>query len=249
MKILVAVKHVVDPNIKIQVKAAGGVDTTHLKMVMNPFDEIALEEAIRLKEQKKAQEVVAVSIGGPLVQETLRHALALGADRAIFIHTDFLLSPLVVAKLLCALSKQEQPHLVMLGKQAIDSDNNQVGQMLAALLAWPQGTFISKLVVEGEEVKVTREIDGGLETLALRLPAVITTDLRLNTPRYVTLPNIVKAKQKPLATLTPAELGVEITAPRYQTLKIMPPVLRQGGIKVRSAKELIEKLKTEARVL
>lgn len=250
MRVLVAVKRVVDPFIKIHVKADGsGIETTRLKMTMNPFDEIALEEAIRLKEQGKVKEVIAVSLGDNASQETLRQALALGADAAILVQTDAILSPLMTAKLLVAIIKQQTPQLVILGKQAVDSDNNQVGQMLAALLNWPQGTFISKLSIEENKATIVREIDGGLETLALTLPAVLTTDLRLNTPRYATLPNIVKAKQKPLAITTPEELQITMVPPTYKTIKMQPPHARKSGTKLNSVQELVAKLKTEAKVL
>lgn len=249
MKILVAVKRVIDFNVKIRVKAdQTGIETANVKMAMNPFDEIAIEEAVRLKEAGHAKEVVVVSLGTPASQETLRQALALGADRAVLVQTDVELQPLAVAKLLKAVVEQEAPRLVILGKQAIDDDSNQTGQMLAALLNWPQGTFASKVVINGEQVEVTREIDGGLETLCLQMPALITTDLRLNQPRYASLPNIMKAKQKPLVTMTPEQLNVEIT-PRLQTLKVEPPAARKAGIKVETVRELVDKLKNEAGVL
>lgn len=249
LKVFVAVKRVVDYNVKIRVKAdESGVETANVKMSMNPFDEIAIEEAVRLKEAGIASEVVAISMGSIACQETLRTALALGADRAVLVQTDQELQPLAVAKLLKALVLQEQPQLVILGKQAIDSDNNQVGQMLAALLDWPQGTFISKLVISDGHALVTREIDGGLETLQLKLPAVVTTDLRLNQPRYASLPNIMKAKQKPLTTVTPEALQVDIT-PRFKTLKVSPPPARKAGIKVNSVTELVDKLRHEAKVI
>jgi len=249
MKILVAVKRVVDFNVKIRVKAdQTGVDLANVKMAMNPFDEIAVEEAIRLKEAGIAKEVVIVSMGTNAVQETIRSALALGADRGIMVQTDVELQPLAVAKLFKAVVQQENPQLVILGKQAIDDDSNQTGQMLAALLDWPQGTFASKIVVEGNEVAVTREIDGGLETIKLQLPAIITTDLRLNQPRYATLPNIMKAKQKPIATITPEQLNVEIS-PRLETIEIESPAQRKAGIKVETVAELIDKLKHEAKVI
>lgn len=249
MKILVAVKRVVDFNVKIRVKAdQTGVDLANVKMAMNPFDEIAVEEAIRLKEAGIAKEVVVVSMGTTAVQETIRSALALGADRGIMVQTDVELQPLAVAKLLKATIQQENPQIVILGKQAIDDDSNQTGQMLAALLDWPQGTFASKVIVEGNEVSVTREIDGGLETIKLQLPAIITTDLRLNQPRYATLPNIMKAKQKPIATLTPEQLNVEI-APRLETVKVEAPAQRKAGIKVETVADLIDKLKHEAKVI
>ncbi|MBK7846117.1 MAG: electron transfer flavoprotein subunit beta/FixA family protein [Zoogloea sp.] len=249
MKILVPIKRVVDYNVKIRVKAdQSGVDLANVKMAMNPFDEIAVEEAVRLKEAGKATEVVAVSAGVAQCQETLRTAMAIGADRGILIESDADLQPLAVAKLLKAVVDKEQPTLVVLGKQAIDDDSNQTGQMLAALLGWPQATFASKVEVAGDKVQVTREIDGGLETLALPLPAVITTDLRLNEPRYATLPNIMKAKKKPLDTLKPADLGVDVT-PRLTTLKVVEPAARSAGVKVADVAQLIEKLKNEAKVI
>ena len=249
MKILVPIKRVVDYNVKIRVKAdQSGVELANVKMAMNPFDEIAVEEAVRLKEAGKATEVVAVSAGVAQCQETLRTAMAIGADRGILVESDADLQPLAVAKLLKALVDKEQPQLVILGKQAIDDDSNQTGQMLAALLGWPQATFASKVEVGGDGVQVTREIDGGLETLALPLPAVITTDLRLNEPRYATLPNIMKAKKKPLETVKPAELGVDV-APRLTTLKVVEPAARSAGIRVADVAQLIDKLKNEAKVL
>ena len=249
MKILVPIKRVVDYNVKIRVKAdQSGVELANVKMAMNPFDEIAVEEAVRLKEAGKATEVVAVSCGVAQCQETLRTAMAIGADRGILIESDADLQPLAVAKLLKAVVDKEQPTLVVLGKQAIDDDSNQTGQMLAALLGWPQATFASKVEVAGDKVQVTREIDGGLETLALPLPAVITTDLRLNEPRYATLPNIMKAKKKPLDTLKPADLGVDVT-PRLTTLKVVEPAARSAGVKVADVAQLIEKLKNEAKVI
>lgn len=249
MKILVAVKRVIDFNVKIRVKSDhSGIETANVKMAMNPFDEIAVEEALRQKEAGKAQEVVVVSLGPQGVQETLRNALALGADRAIHVNTEVELQPLAVAKLLKAIVQQEAPGLVVLGKQAIDDDSNQVGQMLAALLDWPQATFASKVVIQGDTAEITREIDGGLETLAVQLPAVITTDLRLNQPRYASLPNIMKAKQKPLTSMTPEQLGIDI-APRLKTLKVEPPPVRSGGIKLESARELVDKLHNEAKVI
>ncbi len=244
MKLLVAVKRVIDFNVKPRVKMDGsGVDLANVKMSMNPFDEIAVEEAIRLKEKGAATEIVAVSIGPAKAQETLRTSLAMGADRAILIQTDDEVEPLAVAKLLAKVAEEEQPGLVILGKQAIDDDSNQTGQMLAALLGWAQGTFASKVEVDGDHVSVTREVDGGLETVKLKLPAIVTTDLRLNEPRYASLPNIMKAKSKPLAQKTPADYGVD-TAPRLQTLKVVEPSKRQAGIKVGSVDELIGKLKT-----
>ncbi|WP_442770270.1 electron transfer flavoprotein subunit beta/FixA family protein [Zoogloea ramigera] len=249
MKILVPVKRVVDYNVKIRVKAdQSGVELANVKMAMNPFDEIAVEEAVRLKEAGKATEIVAVSAGVAQCQETLRTAMAIGADRGILVESDADLQPLAVAKLLKALVDKEQPQLVILGKQAIDDDSNQTGQMLAALLGWPQATFASKVEVGGDGVQVTREIDGGLETLALPLPAVITTDLRLNEPRYATLPHIMKAKKKPLATVKPAGLGVDV-APRLTTLKVVEPAARSAGIRVADVAQLIDKLKNEAKVL
>ncbi|MCU0774058.1 MAG: electron transfer flavoprotein subunit beta/FixA family protein [Ideonella sp.] len=249
MKVLVPVKRVVDYNVKVRVKSDGsGVDTANVKMSMNPFDEIAVEEAVRLKEKGAATEVVAVSCGVTACQETLRTAMAIGADRAILVDTAVELQPLAVAKLLKALVDKEQPRLVILGKQAIDDDCNQTGQMLAALLDWPQATFASKVEVQGDAVQVTREVDGGLETLSLALPAVVTTDLRLNEPRYVTLPNIMKAKKKPLDTHTPEALGVDVT-PRLKTLKVGEPPKRGAGVKVPDVATLVAKLKTEAKVI
>ena len=249
MKLLVPVKRVVDYNVKVRVKSDGsGVDTANVKMSMNPFDEIAVEEAVRLKEKGIASEVIAVSCGDAKCQETLRTAMAIGADRAILVQTDAELQPLAVAKLLKALVDKEQPGLIILGKQAIDDDANQTGQMLAALADLPQGTFANKVAVEGDKVQVTREIDGGLQTVELSLPAVITTDLRLNEPRYVTLPNIMKAKKKPLETVTPEDLGVDV-APRLKTLKVMEPAKRGAGIMVPDVATLVEKLKNEAKVL
>ena len=249
MKVLVAVKRVVDYNVKVRVKSdASGVDIANVKMSMNPFDEIAVEEAVRLKEKGVASEVIAVSCGVSQCQETLRTALAIGADRAVLVESADELQPLAVAKLLAALVAKEQPGLIILGKQAIDDDANQVGQMLAALADLPQATFASKVEVAEGKAVVTREIDGGLETLALGLPAVITTDLRLNEPRYVTLPNIMKAKKKPLETVTPAALGVDV-APRLKTLKVTEPPQRSAGIKVPDVATLVAKLKTEAKVI
>jgi electron transfer flavoprotein beta subunit len=243
MKLLVAVKRVIDYNVKPRVKMDGsGVDLANVKMSMNPFDEIAVEEAIRLKEKGVATEVVAVSIGQAKAQETLRTALAMGADRAILVTTDEEVEPLAVAKILAKIAEEEQPGMIVLGKQAIDDDCNQTGQMLAALLGWPQGTFASKVEPSGDTVNVTREVDGGLETVQLKLPAVVTTDLRLNEPRYASLPNIMKAKSKPLATRTPDELGVDI-ARRLTTLKVAEPPRRQAGVKVGSVDELIDKLR------
>jgi len=244
MKILVAVKRVIDFNVKPRVKMDGsGVDLANVKMSMNPFDEIAVEEAIRLKEKGAATEIVAISIGPAKAQETLRTSLAMGADRAILVQTDDEVEPLAVAKILAKIAEEEQPGLFILGKQAIDDDSNQVGQMLAALLGWPQGTFASKVEPQGDKVNVTREVDGGLETVAIQTPAVVTTDLRLNEPRYASLPNIMKAKSKPLATRAPADFGVD-TAPRVEVLKVAEPPKRQAGDKVGSVDELIAKLKT-----
>ena len=249
MKILVPVKRVVDYNVKVRVKAdKSGVDIANVKMSMNPFDEIAVEEAVRLKEAGKATEIVVVSCGVTQCQETLRTAMAIGADRAILVQTDAQLQPLAVAKLLKALFDKEQPGLVILGKQAIDDDANQTGQMLAALLDRPQATFASKVVIEEGSAIVTREVDGGLETLKLTLPAIITTDLRLNEPRYVTLPNIMKAKKKQLDTFTPADLGVDVN-PRLTLLKVSEPPVRRAGIKVPDVATLVSKLKTEAKVI
>jgi len=249
MKVLVAVKRVVDYNVKIRVKADGsGVETANVKFSMNPFDEIAVEEAVRLKEAGKATEVVAVSMGPAQCQETLRTAMAIGADRGIHVMTDAELQPLAVAKMLKALVEKENPDIVILGKQAIDDDCNQTGQMLAALLGWPQGTNASKVEIDGTNLNVTREIDGGLEKLGLTLPAIITTDLRLNEPRYASLPNIMKAKKKPLDATTPADLGVD-PAPRLTTVKVEEPAGRKAGIKVGSVAELVAKLKTEAKVI
>ena len=249
MKVLVAVKRVVDYNVKVRVKSDGsGVDIANVKMSMNPFDEIGVEEAIRLRETGVASEIVAVSLGTAQCQETLRTALAMGADRAILVETDVELQPLAVAKLLRAVVEREQPGLAILGKQAIDDDANQTGQMLAALLGWPQATFASKLTVSGDRAEVVREVDGGLETLALPLPAVMTTDLRLNEPRYVTLPNIMKAKKKPLDVLRADALGVDI-APRLSTLRVEEPAKRQAGAKVADIKELVARLRTEAKVI
>ena len=249
MKILVPVKRVVDYNVKVRVKSDGtGVDIANVKMSMNPFDEIAVEEAMRLKEAGVATEVIAVSCGVTQCQETLRTAMAIGADRAILVETTEELQPLAVAKLIKAVADKEQPQLVILGKQAIDDDCNQTGQMLAALLDWPQATFASRLLVEGGKASVTREVDGGLETLSLSLPAVVTTDLRLNEPRYVTLPNIMKAKKKPLDVLKPADLGVDV-APRLKTLKVAEPAKRSAGVMVKDVAELVAKLKNEAKVI
>jgi electron transfer flavoprotein beta subunit len=249
MKVLVAVKRVIDFNVKIRVKPdKTGVETANVKMSMNPFDEIGVEEAVRLKEGGAVTEIVAVSMGPQQCQETIRTALAMGADRGIHVLSDAELQPLAVAKLLKALVAKEQPQLVILGKQAIDDDSNQTGQMLAALLGWSQGTFASKLKLEGGKALVTREIDGGLETVELKLPTVVTTDLRLNEPRYASLPNIMKAKKKPIEQVTPEALQVDV-APRLKTLKVEEPAKRQGGKKVASAQELVDKLKNEARVI
>ena len=249
MKILVPVKRVVDYNVKVRVKSDGtGVDIANVKMSMNPFDEIAVEEAVRLKEKGVATEVIAVSCGDAKCQETLRTAMAIGADRGILVETTEELQPLAVAKLLKALVDKEQPQLVILGKQAIDDDSNQTGQMLAALAGLPQATFASKVEAQGDTVNVTREVDGGLETLALTLPAVITTDLRLNEPRYVTLPNIMKAKKKQLDTVKPEDLGVDVK-PRLKTLKVAEPAKRGAGVKVPDVAALVDKLKNEAKVL
>lgn len=243
MKVLVPVKRVIDFNVKPRVKADGtGVDLANVKMSMNPFDEIAVEEAIRLKEKGVATEIIAVSVGPAKAQETLRTALAMGADRAILVESDAEVEPLGVAKLLKAIVDEEQPGLVILGKQAIDDDSNQTGQMLGALTGWGQGTFASKVDVSGDTVAVTREVDGGLETVSLKIPAIITTDLRLNEPRYASLPNIMKAKSKPLAAKKPEDYGVDI-APRLKTLKVSEPPVRQAGIKVGSVDELVAKLK------
>src|SRR6184192_3143342 len=249
MKVLIPVKRVVDFNVKVRVKPDGsGVDTANVKMSMNPFDEIAVEEAVRLKEKGIATEIVAVSCGVTACQETLRTALAIGADRAILVETDVELQPLAVAKLLQAIAVKEKPQLVILGKQAIDDDANQTGQMLAALLDWPQATFASKIDIAGGTATVKREIDGGLETVAMALPAVITTDLRLNEPRYATLPNIMKAKKKPLEVVKPDALGVDVS-PRLATLKVVEPPKRKAGGKVADAKELVAKLRNEAKVI
>ena len=249
MKVIVPVKRVVDYNVKVRVKSDGtGVDIANVKMSMNPFDEIAVEEAVRLKEKGVVTEVIAVSCGVAQCQETLRTAMAIGADRAILVETDVELQPLAVAKLLKALVDKEQPGLIILGKQAIDDDANQTGQMLAALAGLPQATFASKLEVEGGKAKVTREIDGGLETLEIALPAVVTTDLRLNEPRYVTLPNIMKAKKKTLDVVKPADLGVDV-APRIKTLKVSEPPKRGAGVKVPDVATLVDKLKNEAKVI
>ena len=249
MKVLVAVKRVVDYNVKVRVKPDGsGVDTANVKMSMNPFDEIAVEEAVRMKEKGLVTEIVAVSCGVTGSQETLRTALALGADRAILVETDVELQPLAVAKLLRAVVDKEQPKVVLLGKQAIDDDANQTGQMLAALLGWPQACFASKVEIAGERATIKREVDGGLETIETSLPVVVTTDLRLNEPRYATLPNIMKAKKKPMETTNPATLGVDVT-PRLATLKVVEPPKRKGGGRVADVAELVAKLRNEAKVI
>ena len=249
MKILVSVKRVVDYNVKVRIKPDGsGVDTANVKMSMNPFDEIAVEEAVRLKERGVVTEIVVVSCGIAACQETLRTALALGADRAILVETDVELQPLAVAKLLAAVAKKEAPQLIILGKQAIDDDANQTGQMLAALLGWSQATFASKVVIGDGKATVTREVDGGLETIEVTLPAIITTDLRLNEPRYATLPNIMKAKKKPLDVVKPADLGVDV-APRLSTVSVAEPPKRSAGVKVADVAQLVDKLKNEAKVI
>ena len=243
MKILVTVKRVVDYNVKIRVKADGsGVELANVKMSMNPFDEISVEEALRLKEAGKAEEVVVVSVGPAKAEETLRTALAMGADRAILVETEDQVEPLAVAKIVKGVAEAEQPGLIIVGKQAIDDDSNQTGQMLSALLGWAQGTFASKIEIGGDKVAVTREVDGGLETVSLKMPAIVTTDLRLNEPRYATLPNIMKAKSKPLAQKTPADYGVDV-APRLTTLKVVEPPKRTAGVKVADVDELVAKLK------
>jgi len=249
MKVLVGVKRVVDANIKARVKSDGsGVETANVKMAMNPFCEIAVEQAVRMKEAGGVTEIVAVSIGAPQCQETLRTALAMGADRAILVETDQDVQPLAVAKVMKALCEKEMPGLVIMGKQAIDDDCNQSGQMLAALLNWPQAAFISKIEINGEVAQITREIDGGLEKLTTKVPLVVTTDLRLNEPRYVTLPNIMKAKKKPLENLKPDQLGVDVVA-RLKTLKVTEPPKRSAGVKVEDVAELVQKLKNEAKVI
>jgi electron transfer flavoprotein beta subunit len=249
MKALVAVKRVVDYNVKVRVKAdQTGVETANVKMSMNPFDEIAVEEGLRLREAGIVEEVIVVSAGVQQCQETIRTGLAMGADRGVLVLTDAELQPLAVAKLLKAVIDKESPEIVIIGKQAIDDDCNQTGQMLAALLGWPQATFASKITITGDSAEVTREIDGGLETVKFKLPAIITTDLRLNEPRYASLPNIMRAKKKPIVPMTPEELGVDVT-PRLVTLKVEEPAKRQGGIKVGSVAELVDKLKNEARVI
>ncbi len=249
MKVLVAVKRVIDAYVKVRVKADGsGVETQNVKMSMNPFCEIAVEEAVRMKEAGVATEIVAVSCGAQSSQETLRTALAMGADRGILVQSDEVLQPLAIAKLLKAVVEKESPEVVLLGKQAVDSDFNQTGQMLAALLGWSQATFASKVIKEDGMLRVTREIDGGLETLEVKLPAVVTADLRLNEPRYASLPNIMKAKKKPIDTLTPDELGVDVT-PRLKVIKVTEPPARQAGVKVANVAELVTKLKSEAKVI
>jgi len=249
MKVLVAVKRVVDYNVKVRVKADGtGVETANVKMSMNPFDEIAVEEALRLKEAGTASEIIAVSLGVQQCQETIRTALAMGADRGILVKTDDELEPLAIAKMMKTLVEREQPGLVIVGKQGIDGDHSQTGQMLAALLGWSQGTFAYSLTFESEQLKVTREVDGGLETVDLKLPAVITTDLRLNEPRFASLPNIMKAKKKPIDTVTPEELGVD-TTPRVKVLSVSEPPKREAGVKVEDVQELVSKLVSEAKVI
>jgi electron transfer flavoprotein beta subunit len=249
MKLLVPVKRVVDYNVKVRVKSDGtGVETANVKMSMNPFDEIAVEEAVRLKEKGVATEIVAVSIGPGAAQEQIRTALAMGADRGILVEHDGVAEPLAVAKLLKAIVAKESPQLVIMGKQAIDDDMNATGQMLAALLGWPQGTFASKVEIADGSAKVTREVDGGLETVALTLPAIVTADLRLNEPRYASLPNIMKARKKPIETLKPADLGVDMT-PRLSVLKVEEPPKRQAGVKVGSVADLVDKLRNEAKVI
>lgn len=249
MKVLVPIKRVIDANVKVRVKAdESGVELTNVKMAMNPFCEIAVEEAVRLKEAGTASEVIVVSAGIAQSQETLRTGLAMGADRAILIQTDTPLEPLAIAKLLKAVVDKEEPGLLLLGKQAIDGDNNQTAQMISALLGWSQATFASKVAVDGDKLNVTREVDGGLENVNLNMPAVVSVDLRLNEPRYASLPNIMKAKKKPLETLTPEDLGVDVT-PRVETVKVVEPPARQAGVKVASVAELVDKLKNEAKVI
>ncbi len=249
MKVLVAVKRVVDYNVKVRVKSDNtGVETANVKMSMNPFDEIAVEEAIRLKEKGAATEIVAVSIGPTQCQETIRTALAMGADRGILVETAADLEPLAVAKLLKAIAAQESPGLFILGKQAIDDDSNQTGQMLAALLGWPQATFASKVAIAGDQAEIVREVDGGLETIEVKLPAVVTADLRLNEPRYASLPNIMKAKKKPIATVKPDARGVDVS-PRLKLLKVEEPAKRKAGVKVADVAELVDKLRNEAKVI
>ena len=249
MKILVPVKRVVDYNVKVRVKADGtGVETANVKMSMNPFDEIAVEEAVRLKEKGIATEIVAISVGPAAAAEQIRTALAMGADRGILVETDVTVEPLAVAKILKAIAAKEAPQVVLMGKQAIDDDMNATGQMLAALMGWPQGTFASKVELAEGSLKVTREVDGGLETVALTLPAIVTADLRLNEPRYASLPNIMKARKKPIETIKPADLGVDVT-PRLTVLKVEEPPKRQAGVKVGSVQELVAKLRNEAKVI
>jgi electron transfer flavoprotein beta subunit len=249
MKVLVPVKRVIDANVKVRVKAdQTGVETTNVKMAMNPFCEIAIEEAVRMKEAGTAEEIIVVSAGAAQSQETIRTALAMGADRGVLVQSDAALEPLAIAKLLKAVAEKEGAEIVLMGKQAIDGDNNQTGQMLAALLGWPQGTFISKMEIHDGGVKVTREVDGGLEIVDLKLPAVLTVDLRLNEPRYASLPNIMKAKKKPIETLSPEDLGVDVS-PRLETLQVVEPPPRQAGVIVANVAELVEKLKNEAKVI
>ncbi len=249
MKILVPVKRVVDYNVKVRVKSDNtGVETAGVKMSMNPFDEIAIEEAVRLKEKGVATEIIAISMGVAQCAETIRTALAMGADRGILVETDVVLQPLAVAKMLAAIARKEEPRLILMGKQAIDDDMNATGQMLAALLDWPQGTFASKITIEGDTATVIREVDGGLETISLNLPAIVTVDLRLNEPRYASLPNIMKARKKPIENVKPADLGVD-PAPRLTFLKVTEPPKRVAGVKVKTVAELVAKLKTEAKVI
>jgi electron transfer flavoprotein beta subunit len=249
MKVLVPIKRVIDANVKVRVKAdETGVELTNVKMAMNPFCEIAVEEAVRLKEAGTVSEVIVISAGVAQSQETLRTGLAMGADRAILIQTDVPLEPLAIAKLLKAVVDKEEPGLLLLGKQAIDGDNNQTAQMISALLGWSQATFVSRIAIDGDKLNVTREVDGGLENMNMNLPAVVSVDLRLNEPRYASLPNIMKAKKKPLETLTPEDLGVDVT-PRVETVKVSEPPARQAGVKVASVAELVDKLKNEAKVI
>ena len=249
MKVLIAIKRVIDYNVKIRVKSDHtGVETNNVKMSMNPFDEIAVEEGIQMLESGAASEVVAVSMGPDQCQETIRTALAMGCDRGIHVSTDINLEPLAVSKLLASIVAKENPKLVILGKQAIDDDSNQTGQMLSAILGWSQGTFASNISIEDDNAKVTREIDGGLETLNIKLPSVITTDLRLNTPRYASLPNIMKAKKKPIDTLTPEELKIDVTN-RLSTIKVVDPPTREAGVKVETVQELVDKLKNEVKII
>jgi electron transfer flavoprotein beta subunit len=249
MKVLVAVKRVIDPNVKVRVKAdETGVETANVKMAMNPFDEIGVEEAIRMREAGTAEEIIAVSIGAKQVQETIRTALAMGADRGIHVSTDEDVQPLAAAKLLKAVIEKEQPQVVILGKQAVDDDAGQTGQMLAGLMGWSQATFASKIVLGSDDAEITREVDGGLETIKVSLPVVVTTDLRLNEPRYASLPNIMKAKKKPIEETTPADLGVD-AAPRLKLIKVVEPPKRKAGVKVESVAELVDKLRNEAKVI